>query len=497
MPSGLQPWRPRSIQEWSDHVARAHDHHREWYAAIQDAIRPEGAAARRLERVVADRGVLVTTGQQPGLFGGPIYTVAKALTALAIADAIEERTGIVAAPLFWAATDDADFAEASVAHLADGEGLHELRLTARPTAGTPMSDTPLERGQMKSLLSRLRKACGSAPESRYVDMAAQSFAGATTLGGAYVDFLRLLFAPLGIPVMDASSEAYRAAAQPLLREALARAPVIERELGDTTNALQRAGFDAQVRDDRGLTLVFEITNGIKRRLSLTEGRSAAHRTLTPNVLLRPVVERFLLPTVAYVGGPGEIAYFVQSNAVARCLDREPLVAVPRWSGTVIEPFVQRALGRLAVDDWRVLSEPHAVERSLAERALPPDVAESWRMLRSKVHGAVDDFRRAVAAHGLLPDPVLDGLDRSLEHRLSRGERRLLAAVKRREEATRRDLATATAALFPLGKRQERVLNYVPLLARGGDGLLDDMRHHATAHAVALMGASREAAVVSP
>lgn len=502
LPAGLQPWRPSSLSEWHAHVERVRDRtDRGWFAALEAAITPHGEAARRLARVVDARGVLVTTGQQPGLFGGPVYTVAKALTALALADTIEARTGVPAAPLFWAATDDADFLEASVAHVAEpvggeGGGLRELRLTSRPPAGTPMSDAPLPRAEMKRLAAQLRKACGSAPHSQFVDLAVSSFSNAETLGGAYAAFLRELLQPLGIAVLDASHESYRRAAAPLLRAALERASAIEASLADTTTALKAAGFDAQVEDDRGLSLVFEIAGGIKRRLPVTAAaRSGGDRLLAPNVLLRPVVEREILPTATYVGGPGEIAYFVQSNAVARCLDRDPLVVAPRWSCTVIEPFAQRALDRLGVA-WRELADVHAVERRLAERALPADVAASWKTLRSEVQRSVGEFRRDVQRHALLPEAVLDGLERSLQHRLSRGERRLLAAVKRRDEATRRDLAVAASALFPTGQRQERVLSYVPMLARGGGELLEAMRREAVQHAILLVGAPREAAVAS-
>ena len=253
LPPGLQPWRPASAQEWSEHVSRARDRFgsdARWYADLEAAIRPGGEAARRLARVVAERGVVVTTGQQPGLFGGPVYTIAKALTALALADTIEERTGVPAAPLFWAATDDADFLEASVAHVADGEGLRELRLTAGPPAGTPMSEAPLSRPEMKTLVAQLRKACGSVPHSRYLDVAVSAFSGSKTLGGAYVELLRALLEPLGIPVLDASHEAYRRAARPIVSEALERAPALETALAGTTGALRAAGFETQVQDDR-------------------------------------------------------------------------------------------------------------------------------------------------------------------------------------------------------------------------------------------------------
>lgn len=498
LPADLQPPRPSTVPEWTEHAGRVRDRAgSRWFEALEGAIAPGGEAERRLGRVIAERGVLVTTGQQPGLFGGPLYTIAKALTALALAERIEDRTGIPAAPLFWGATDDADFLEASVAHVADGvAGLRELRLTAAPPAGTPMAAAPLSRAEVKALVAQLRKSCGSAPHSEYLDMAVESFSTERTVGGAYIAFLRALLQPLGIAVLDASHESYRRAANPLLRAALARARGIDEALASTTAALRAAGFEPQVEDDRGLTLVFENDKGVKRRITIDEAGRSAGADLAPNVLLRPLVEREILPTVAYVGGPGEMAYFVQSNAVARCLDRDPLVVAPRWSGTVIEPFARRALDRLGVE-WRELAELHALERRLAERAMPADVAAAWKTLRSNIQRSLGEFRRSVAPHRLLPDAVLDGLERALEHRLSRGERRLLAAVKRREADTRRDLAIASAALFPMGKRQERVLNFVPMLARGGDALLRAMREAAGRHAAALVAGSREAAVASP
>src|SRR5436305_1062587 len=106
-PGSAAGWR-----EYAGDVARSVD--RDWYVRLEPAIHSSGPAAERLRRVAAANGVVVTTGQQPGLFGGPLYTFLKALTARALADVLETEHGIAAAPLFWAATDDADFAEASI-----------------------------------------------------------------------------------------------------------------------------------------------------------------------------------------------------------------------------------------------------------------------------------------------------------------------------------------------------------------------------------------------
>jgi bacillithiol synthase len=209
------------------------------------------------------------------------------------------------------------------------------------------------------------------------------------------------------------------------------------------------------------------------------------------------VERALFPTVSYVAGPGELAYFPQVNAVAASLGRPPVVGVPRWSCTIIEPFVERALGRLGEDiRYTDVKNLHALERRLATASLPDSVASAWKRLQEQVHAAVRNLGAAVDDASLMPPSVVEGLERSLAHRLSRTERRLIAAAKRRDERVRQDLAVASGALFPLGQRQERVLNLVPMLARSGQTLLDDMRQAARSHASSLVDAGRPEAVAA-
>jgi bacillithiol biosynthesis cysteine-adding enzyme BshC len=485
LPAALQPWRPQSAAEWKAHVERCRGTASNWSERLKGALNATGAAADRIARVAAARGVVVTTGQQPGLFGGPLYTLAKALTALELADTIEKATGVPVAPVFWAATDDADFDEAAVASVSDADGLHEMKQTVRPAAGTPMADAPL--GDVSQHVERLRAACASAAHTEFFEMAAKAYAGRATTGSAYVAFLRELLEPLGIAVLDASSPAYRDAARPFLLEALKNAEKVSSAAHERAAALRSNGFEPQVEDDdRGLSLVFVVEKGIKRRLPIAEaGKVAANAALAPNVLLRPVTEREILPTIAYVGGPGEIAYFSQADAVAAALGRERLSVVPRWSCTVIEPFVERALARLGVQPSE-LKELHALEKRLAQSAMPANVAAAWKTLNDQLQSSVQGLARAVQDAKLMPPPVIEGLSRSLAHRMGRSERRLLAAVKRRDDAVRRDLAGASAALWPRGNRQERVLNFVPLLAREGAGLLDDMRSAARDHAKQLV-----------
>jgi uncharacterized protein YllA (UPF0747 family) len=219
-------------------------------------------------------------------------------------------------------------------------------------------------------------------------------------------------------------------------------------------------------------------------------------TLSPNVLLRPVVERSLLPTVAYVAGPGEIAYFAQVSAVADAIGADAPLAVPRWSATLVEPHVDDILQRygLNVDDF---SDPHAVETRLARQAWPVGVAKALERLRHDLAERLAGVRASLEdLDGLAPSATVDGTGRALEWRLSRLERRINAAVKAREAHLMRDLATARGSLFPAGVRQERALNLIPLLSRHGLGLLDEMRASAMTHARALVASTTEPAIAS-
>jgi bacillithiol synthase len=306
--------------------------------------------------------------------------------------------------------------------------------------------------------------------------------------------------PLGIAVMDSSHPAYRDASRPILAKALQRAPEIASASGACAAAIRKLGFEPQVEDERGLSLVYTIEDGLKRRIPIEEAPSfleadASDAILGPNVLLRPVVEREIFPTVGYVAGPAELAYFVQSNAVATALGRNRVVGVPRWSCMVIEPFADKALRRLRAQ-YHEVRELATLERRLATAALPSAVASAWKNLEEQVQTGVRALGDAVEQSSLMPREVMEGLERSLAHKLARAERRLLAAVKRREEHVRHDLMVVSAALHPMGQRQERVLNYVPMLTRGGSDLIDDMRGEARSHANSLLHVERAVPVAA-
>ena len=480
-PAGAVGWTARAREAMAD--ARV----REWASAMQPALEASDAAGERLARSAGGRGVLVTTGQQPGLFGGPFYTWSKALSALALADALERATGIPTAPVFWAATYDADFAESSASYvILNGDLVHlQQPLPNDPTRS--MRETPL--GDVAPLIRSRELASGSAVARAALDAVRAAYVPEQTIGLAYVQLLRTILEPLGIAVLDAGHPAVRRASLEFLRRALGRAPAIDAALTARETELRDRGFEPPVAHVHGLSTVFRYADRTRTCIPLADaGAVDIDAELEPNVLLRPIAERAMLPTVAYVGGPGEVAYFAQATAVATALGARTPLVVPRWAGMVIEPHVQRLLARHALtpDDLR---DPHAAESRLVRAQLSPVVRDALASYASGADALNDALRAALASEGrasLVPEPVLDGARHNVSHRIERLERRIVAAAKRRESATMRDIEIARTSLFPLGKPQERVLNFIPMLARHGAPLVAQMQALAGEHAATIL-----------
>lgn len=486
-PDGRYANRPRGKGEWVDHARAVNASVTEgWLDRLRVAINPTGEAESRLSRSANGKGFVVTTGQQPGLFGGPIYTLSKALSALALANALEKLTGLPVAPVFWAATDDTDFREASKVGVAMPGGARELIMDAAGAIGEPMSEMPL--GDLAPLLAELNAASGSGADPDVSGLVARMYSPPATVGGAYVGLLRELFAPLGISVLDASHRAVRETSLPVLKSALEHGDAVARAIVTNNAEIEKDGFELQVQDVAGLSLVFERTSSGRMRIPRKRGlRDIGHAAdLGPNVLLRPIVERQILPTVAYVGGPAEIAYFAQLGPIADTLGLARPLIVPRWSCTIVEEHVRRIVDELGVgiDELR---DPHAVETKVAREQIPDALQREIAAFRSAVEERAASLASAAEkGDTLVAKAVVEGLRHNVAHRIDRFERRVVAAWKRRNAGVMQDVATARGALFPFGKPQERALSFVPFLARYGKKLQEAMLVKASEHARTLL-----------
>lgn len=465
-------------------------------ARLFEAVVGPGGVSHSLARLREPGAVVVTTGQQPGLFTGPLYTVYKALSAAALARALETSWQRPVVPVFWLATDDHDFAEANRAAWTAADGsVREWVLRERPAQAplTPMYREPLGDDIVPALAQLGGDLEGAPGREDVLAWLGRHYRPDATVGSAFGGALAELLAPFGVVCLDAGHRALKQLAAPWLLRALEASGRIEAELLPVLADLTARRADPGVAIGDGATLVFVEGREGRDRLVRQGDRFVARRggesfaladlaalagatpeRLSPNVLLRPVVESAILPTVAYVAGPGELRYLALTPPVYQLLEVPRQQPVPRWSGVMVEPRVDRVLGKfqLGLDD--VLAAEGVAEARLVREQLPEQVTAPVARLREALEREYAEL--AAGAAGI--DPTLEkavlGVRGQAQHALAEVERKVVQHLKRRRETELGQVARVRASVRPLGRPQERVLTVAPFLARHGSALLGEL-----------------------
>ena len=446
-----------------------------------------------MARLRADDVLVVTTGQQPGLFTGPLYTVYKALSCAALADALARRWQRPVVPLFWLAGDDHDFAEANHAawFAADG-GLASWTLRERsPDAPlTPMYREPLGPEIAKGL--DVLEASLPASEFSGETMAwlRRHYRPEATVAQGYAGAVAELLAPFGIVCFDSTHPVVKRRAIPLMMKAVGLAQDLDRDLARRAADLIAADADPKVHVGDGATLVMlESAQGRDRLVvdgtEVATRRGHEHFTLdalqalaaeaperfSPNVLLRPVVESALLPTVGYVAGPGELRYLPLADPLYQRMRVPQQPAIPRWSGLVVERRVDRVLDKFAASLDQLTEPNQALEARVVRSHMPPEVTEVVASLRQ----AIDDGYDVLLDQGSRIDPTMakpvEGSRRQAMAAVDHIEKRLQGHLKQRETTELKQIDHARQAVLPEGKPQERVVSVASFRARYGDEFL--------------------------
>ena len=513
--------------------------------AAASMIRPVGPqASALLKAVAAAPGYFVTTGQQPGLFGGPLYTLYKALSAARLAEDLERLLDKPVMALFWMASEDHDWEEAAQAGLLDGANeLRRLDLGPEPgLARRALAETPMGPAAEEAVARFAALFPRNDFHARYVELLQDSLRPQATLASAFAALMSDLLADIPIGLVDAADPAVKTASRSLL-QAEAEDPVAsETALAKTAAELEERGYSLQVPLIPGASNIFLHGDGGRDRLlrvndgsredggrvensdQVEDGRRgdgsrvravrkvgdgsredngsredgsraiagsragfgyqlrrsgcevsvrgvleavAAEPCLaSPNVLLRPVVESALFPTLAYVGGPGELAYFGQLGRLFRRHGLSMPVVVPRASFVVVERKVAKVLHRfdLEVDDVRNLD---GLLARFAKEGTPGDVKramEKWRR-------TVDEAAKEMTGAAVEVDPTLKGAVAAARNAgfgaLGALEKKIARAVKHRHETEWSQLAKARSNLWPGGKPQERALGPLQYVMRYG------------------------------
>lgn len=476
---------------------------------VAPSIRPGGVPADLLPAFVRVPGhealvdrlatpdlLVVTTGQQPALFTGPLYTIYKALAAAALAERLSAAWQRPVVPVFWSAGDDHDFTEANHAEWVTPDGgLGGASLPPRaPDAPlTPLYREPLGDAVTEAVAALERDLQASEFRDTVLAWVRRHWRPEATVGSAFTAALAELLAPCGIVVLDSTHAAVKQAAAPVLVRALAHARALDEALAARATALAREGLDPGIAVGDGATLVMiECKMGRDRLVTQGDGYTTRRgksvydmakltglaerqpERFSANVLLRPVVESALLPTVAYVGGPGELRYLRLTPPLYEHLGVPRQLPVPRWSGVLVEPRVDRVLQKFGISLEDLMAPAGALEARIVRAQLPDEALTALEQLRRSIEAGYEPIvRAAVEVDPTLEKPVQGARNQALAATQD-VEKKLVQHLKRRQETELTQIARVRNAVWPSGKPQERVLTVAPFLAKYGPALLDDL-----------------------
>jgi bacillithiol biosynthesis cysteine-adding enzyme BshC len=432
------------------------------------------------------------TGQQVGLFGGPLFSIFKALSAVKLADHAT-RSGLDCVPVFWLATEDHDLAEVNQITI-PGPDFSLQNLTA---AVVGLQDAPV--GTLR-LAAEIQAVVEAASEllgpSEISDFLREAYRPDETLGSGFARLFARLFADWGVILLDAADPELHSIAEPIYRAAVERAAELDQALLARGTALEAAGYHQQVKVTPSSTLLFTLRNGARvpvhhrvngngstdfvieeERLSQTELLSrvaSSPQSFSGNALLRPVIQDYLLPTLTYIGGSAEVAYFAQAAVVYEALLGRVTPIVPRFSATILDAKPTMLLERYGLRLPDLFPGPEALRELMASRTLPKELQLAFDQAESSLEKSMAAITEGLAKlDSTLVDSATNAASK-MQYQFSQLRSKAARAELRQTEVLTRKADFLSNLLYPNKALQEREIAGTYFLARHGMEFLHDV-----------------------
>jgi bacillithiol biosynthesis cysteine-adding enzyme BshC len=459
----------------------------------------DGEVFRSIDALEKPGSVAVVTGQQTGLFIGPLYTIYKALTAVCLAAELRRR-GINAVPVFWMEADDHDFPEATRRAVLDGAGcvrtvdfgpklFSKAEIAMRSVGSIRFTDSV--RNVIKEYLAEIPD---SGWKAGVAEMLETAYAPGRSFAEAFAVLTHRLLPETGLILFNPGDAEARRLAATVFSRALSEAEQIRFALIRRNAELSAAGFHAQAQVLPDSTVLFLTLDGKRQALERRGGvfqlknsgekfdcariLELAARTpeiFSPNVLLRPIVQDCLFPTVAYAGGAAEIAYFAQIEVLYSIFGRPMPVIWPRNGFTLIEPEIAEAMKRTGVEFTDLFLEKSELEEKTLRRSASCQTVEKLDRLYEKLDAGLTEIRSEAGKIEARLDGMTDAARRKILHNVRYLKSRAVRHEAARNEAVARDVDMAMNNLRPEGSLQERELTIFHFLAKRGPDVLAAIR----------------------
>jgi bacillithiol biosynthesis cysteine-adding enzyme BshC len=451
------------------------------------------ATLANIERLRQSGIFAIVTGQQVGLFSGPAFTLYKALTAVRLAQSLTEQ-GIPSVPVFWLATEDHDLEEVAEGFTFDDEyNLLALRDPGRrPSPRSPVGEVR-HTEEIAVALNQLEAVLPQGESrSRLLQDLRECYVPGATWGQSFPKFLTRLFGRWGVILLDPLDESVHGLSAGVYQQAIEKAAELRAGVLQGSHALMQRGYHAQVHVAEDSTLVFVTRGGDRLALDQRDGKflvggseeisSSELQTLiadrpldfSANVLLRPLVQDSLLPTLAYVAGPSELAYLGQARSLYHAFGRPQPVVFLRAAFTLVDSRTDRLMEKYKLE----LGDVWQGEEILGQKIAAAGFAEGWSEHFDQSERELDQLlTRLQGDIEKLDATLLDTLQHTKEkmkYQMERLRGKLTRAALGRSDLLVRHVQVLSRFLLPHKDLQERRVGGAYFLGRGGYELLEHL-----------------------
>jgi len=487
---------PATPAAWADTIKRSQSFSRQpaetaRVIAAQQEQRNAPPASRASAARLADPATrAIITGQQAGLFGGPLFTLLKAITTMKLAAQVEKEHRVPVVPVFWIDAEDHDWPEVSGCTVLDSElAPASVRLADLPGAGSlPIARLTLT-DAIHSALDQLNTALPDTEfKAEILSALRAAYAPGRSMAAAFGVWMEHVLGPHGLVVYDSSDPNAKKLARDVFVKELSQPGHTARIAAKAGEALVAKGYHAQATLADGTVCVFHLNaeraaihidgNSAQigdRKVPLAELKDEAQRSpdhFSPNVLLRPLVQDTVFPTICYVAGPNELAYLGQLKEIYAYLGIPMPLMYQRATATLADSATLRFLTKNDLPLTALRAQDESALNQLLESQLPPTVEQAL----TSVSSLIEERMNAVATAVPQIDATLEGAVKStlgkMQHEVQSLHNKVIQAAKRRDETLRRQFQRAQALTFPQGHPQEREIGFVWFLNRYGPALVD-------------------------
>lgn len=445
-------------------------------------------ALRNVERLRSESCVAVMTGQQAGLFTGPAYTIYKAVSAVLLASELEAK-GLEAVPVFWIASEDHDLEEVASTTLVgrDGESKRIEVVTGGEAVGKAVGEVVLGDAIGRSITQLEAVLPEGALSLELVELVRSCYLPGASLADGFGRMMASLFREHGLIFVSPLDPRLRELSLPLVERAVSGAEEIRRRLVERDAALSNAGYHSQVKVGPDFFPFFYLKrDGLRMPLRLADGRVFSPDSdesftvseiqdrvrerpemLSPNALMRPVIQDFLFPNVCYFGGSAEIAYFAQNSAIYEFLERPVTPIRHRAAFTMVEPKNRRTLEAYSLVLNDLFKGREAAEAKIVERVLRPGTVTLFDKTEKEVGELVDRLKGELAQSDPTLAESLDRRKKKMLWHLTHLRKKFLVSEAVKDDVAETRLRYLFASLLPGDALQERSLNILHFLSRYG------------------------------